>query len=54
MKKTICGVIMFASLFLMLGIVGGVEHGKSVANMWWCVPLLATMWVSGRIGELFN
>lgn len=54
MKKLICGAISFASLFLIYGIVGGVEHGESLANMLWCIPLLLVMYVSGRIGEIIN
>lgn len=53
MKKLICAVIIAISLFLILGIVGGIEQGLPMANMWWCIPLFVVMWVSGCIGELF-
>ena len=54
MKNTVCGCVLAISLFLVLGIVGGIEQGQSVANMLWCIPLFIVMWASGRIGGFIN
>jgi len=51
MKKRICATIIAISLFLIIGLVGGVECGEPVGNLLWCIPLACAMWVSAIVGE---
>ena len=51
MKKIICGWVMAICLFLIIGIIGGVDCGEPITNMYWCVPLFTTLVISGYIGE---
>ena len=51
MKKKICGAVFGISLFLIIGLVGGVECGEPLSNLFWCLPLGLAMWVSAVIGE---
>ena len=51
MKKTICGWVIAISIFLMVGIIGGIDHGQPLTNIIWCLPLAVVMWVSAIIGE---
>jgi hypothetical protein len=53
MKKKICGAVIAISLFLIIGIVGGVECGEPIGNLLWCCPLSMAMAVSAVIGN-FN
>lgn len=47
MKKLSYAIIVI-SLFLMLGIVGGVETGGNTLNLLWCVPLSAAALISSK------
>ena len=51
MKKKICGFVFVISFFLLIGIVGGVDCGEPVSNMFWCIPCLGAMWGSAIIGN---
>jgi hypothetical protein len=51
MKKKICGVVFVISFFLLVGIVGGVDCGEPVTNMFWCIPCLGAMWLSAIHGN---
>lgn len=53
-QKLICGCTSFLSLFIVIGIIGGVEQGQPIANMFWCIPLLAIMCLSGYLAGIFN
>ena len=54
MKKKICGVILALSLFLVIGIVGGVDQGEPLSNAIWCFPVLVVAWASAKIGGFFE
>ena len=43
MKDKICAFVIGISLFLIVGIVGGVDCGEPVTNLAWCVPLVAAL-----------
>ena len=47
MKNKIFGFLFGISLFLIIGIVGGIDNGQSLSNMLWGIPLTAIMIVSG-------
>ena len=51
MKKKICAAVFGISLFLIIGLVGGVECGEPLSNLFWCLPLGVAMLVSAVIGE---
>lgn len=51
MKKKICGAIIAISLFLIIGLVGGVDCGEHISNLLWCIPCACAMWVAAIIGE---
>lgn len=50
MKRKICGIVFAICMVLVFGVMGKIECGEPMCNIWWCIPLLATMWASGRIG----
>lgn len=54
MIKKICGVLFVVGVFLILGIIGGVDNGEPLSNMWWCVPVMFVMWVLAKVGKLFD
>jgi hypothetical protein len=41
----VCGIC----LFLILGLVGGVELGASLSNLVWCIPLVVLALLSGLL-----
>ena len=49
MKQTICIIIIFVCLFLVIGIVGGIENGQPLSNALWCLPLLGFAGASAYI-----
>ena len=49
MKKTICAWVIAICIFLIIGIVGGIDHGQPLTNIIWCLPLAVAMWVSAII-----
>lgn len=51
MKKKICGAVFGINLFLIIGLVGGVECGEPITNMLWCIPCACAMLVAAVIGE---
>lgn len=53
MKKA-CIAIMIASVFLILGIVGGVECGEPIANALWCFPLFAILFLCAHVANFFD
>ena len=48
-KFAIFGFIL--SFVLMLGIVGGIENGQPIENIWWCVPCLIFSFVSAKFAN---
>lgn len=51
MKKTLFAVLFCISVFLMIGIVGGVECGESLSNMLWCIPVAVLAMISAVLLE---
>jgi hypothetical protein len=51
MKKKICAAVFGISLFLIIGLVGGVECGEPLSNLLWCLPLGVAMCVSAVVGR---
>jgi hypothetical protein len=47
MKNKIFGFLFVVSLFLIVGIIGGVDNGEPLSNMLWCIPLTIIMIFSG-------
>lgn len=54
MKKKICGVILAISLFLVIGIVGGIQQGEPFRNALWCFPFMGVALASAKIGGFFE
>ena len=54
MKKKICGFLFIVGMVLILGLVGGIEHGEPLSNGFWCFPIMFVMWVISRVGRLFE
>lgn len=48
------GSLSLICLVLIIGIFGNVEHGGSLWNLLWCIPLLAVMGVCAFVGEVEN
>lgn len=48
--KVVC-IIGALAFFLLVGIVGAVERGAALANLWWAVPCVLVIWACIRIGE---
>ena len=46
MKEIICSIIISVCLFLVIGIIGGVENGAPLSNLLWCFPLLTLTGIS--------
>lgn len=38
--KKIFATLAFINFILMIGIIGGIEHGQSICNAIWCIPTL--------------
>jgi hypothetical protein len=51
MKRKICAAVMAISLFLIIGLIGGVDNGQPITNMLWAIPLFVAMVVSAVVGE---
>lgn len=54
MGKAISGAIFGICLFLIIGIVGGIDCGQPLSNLWMCLPLTLIMLISGGIYMLLN
>lgn len=54
MKQNICLAIILLGILAITGIVGGCDNGQPLTNAWWCVPILAVMWMALSIGDLFD
>ena len=52
MKQKISFAVFVLSLILNIGIIGGVECGEPLSNLWWCVPLFLVTAVSAVAIEL--
>ena len=50
MKEKFCLIVFVLSAFFMFGVIGGIERGQSLKNIWACLVLLAIMYVSYKIG----
>lgn len=51
MRKA-CAFVWIVCLILIVGLIGGVENGQPLANLWWCIPLavvsIVSVWLSSR------
>lgn len=54
MKQKFFTVLSVLCVVLMIGIVGGVENGEPLSNMFWCIPLMALAYVFAVMGEFTN
>jgi hypothetical protein len=54
MKRKICGALFVIGLFLIWGIIGGVDNGEPLSNVLWMLPIALVMWVSAKVGRLFK
>ena len=54
MKRKFFGLLFVIGLFLIWGIIGGVDNGEPLSNMLWMLPIALVMWVSARVGRLFE
>ena len=53
-KKTLCTTVVMIGLFLIVGIIGGVDTGKPLSNVVWCFPILSAMIAAVLIGKLWD
>ena len=54
MKQKFFIVMSVLCIVLMIGIVGGVENGEPLSNMFWCIPLCVLAYVFALMGEYTN
>ena len=52
MKQKICMVLFILCVVLIVGIFGGVENGKPLTNLLWCVPIGFLGWVFAVVGDI--
>ena len=52
MKQKFFTVLSVLCVVLMIGIVGGVECGEPVSNLFWCIPSMFFAWVFAVLGGL--
>lgn len=52
MKQKFFMVMSVLCIVLMIGIVGGVENGEPLSNMFWCIPTMLLAWVFAVLGGL--
>lgn len=48
MKNGITATVMFTAAFLVIGIVGGIERGASIANALFCLPLMLIAYIAAK------
>jgi hypothetical protein len=53
-KKKICGALFTIGLFVIFGIIGGVDCGRPLTNLFWCLPIMFAMWVFALFGRIFE
>lgn len=49
--QVLCWIVCGIGLVLTIGIVGGVENGQALTNLWWCIPLMLTSLVAGFVAR---
>lgn len=54
MKKFICRILFILGICTILGIFGGIDNGYSITNLLWIIPIILVMWVSTRVGKLWD
>lgn len=54
MKAIICRILFFIGFCSILGIIGGIDNGEPLTNIWWVVPIVLVMWVSNKVGKIFS
>jgi hypothetical protein len=52
--KKLLNIITGAAFFAALGIVGAVERGADIKQMWWTLPLIAVMAIAAGVQEFTN
>ena len=54
MKEKICLFIVVLCIVFILGIFGGIEHGESLTNLFWCIPAIIVAKVCAVVGGLLD
>ena len=54
MKAIICRVIFLIGICLIFGIIGGIDNGEPLSNIWWSIPIVLVMWVSAKVGKILD
>ena len=44
--ENITGGVTLTGMFLIMGVMGGIERGGSLWNTLWCLPILAVMFAT--------
>ena len=47
----VCWIVCISCMALTIGLVVGVENGQPLANLVWCIPLMAVSLVTGFIAR---
>ena len=51
MIKKICSAIIWVGLFMMFGIIGGIECGAPITNAYWLIPTLLLLFAAIKIHD---
>lgn len=52
--KKISALVVVIGFIMIMGIVGGVEHGEPLTNILWCIPCFIVVCIFAKLGGLID